>query len=484
MNVEVTSASKTAEPLSEAAAAIYVITRDDIARSGAMSIPEILRLAPNLEVFQLSPSNYVVTARGFNGDSQTESFSNKLLVLIDGRSVYSPLYSGVYWDAQDVMIQDIERVEVISGPGATLWGANAVNGVINIITRRTADTQGTLISLAEGNLERDAAARFGAVSGSDLTYRIYAKGFERDAFDTPAGASADDGWSKTQAGFRADWNPGPDALTVQGDVYRANERQPAGADVSIEGTNVLGRWHHTFDAYSAVEVQAYYDQTQRFTSGSAGIVLNTYDIELQDSFRLGSRHDIVWGAGERVNSYDITNTTSLLFLPEHRALNLTDVFAQDSVAVTRTLKLILGLKLENDPWSGTTPLPNARLSWKLTDKALLWSAVSRAIRSATPFEHERRGVFGPHTIFSGEPEFSPGEAHRLRARFPRPGRVVTVGLGLDVLQRVRRSAHHRHQSSHPDSVAMGERDAGRHLRRGDLGPLPGERRLAVGLRLR
>ena len=407
MNVEVTSATKTAEPLSDAAAAIYVISHDDIQRSGATSIPEILRLAPNLEVFQLSPSNYVVTARGFNGDSQDESFSNKLLVLIDGRSVYSPLYSGVYWDAQDVMIQDIERVEVISGPGATLWGANAVNGVINIITRRTADTQGALVSLAEGNLERDASARFGAQSGSDLTYRVYAKGFERDSLDASTGASADDGWSKTQGGFRADWSPGADALSVQGDVYRANEHQPAGADVSIEGTNVLGRWRHTFDAYSAVEVQAYYDQTQRFTSGSAGIVLNTYDIELQDSFRLGSRHDIVWGAGERVNSYDITNTASLLFLPEHRALNLSDVFAQDNVALTRTLKLILGLKLENDPWSGTTPLPNARLSWKLTDKVLLWSAVSRAIRSATPFEHDVAEYLGNTLFLAGNPDFRP-----------------------------------------------------------------------------
>src|SRR5580700_7636415 len=190
MDVEVTSASKTAEPLSDAAAAIYVITRDDIARSGAMSIPEILRLAPNLEVFQLSPSDYVVTARGFNGDSQTESFSNKLLVLIDGRSVYSPLYSGVYWDAQDVMIQDIERVEVISGPGATLWGANAVNGVINIITRRTADTQGGNVTLGGGNLEKNAAARFGGSVGDDTTYRVYAKGFERGALDLPNGPSA------------------------------------------------------------------------------------------------------------------------------------------------------------------------------------------------------------------------------------------------------------------------------------------------------
>jgi iron complex outermembrane receptor protein len=405
MNVEVTSASKTAEPLSAAAAAIYVITHDDIVRSGATSIPEILRLAPNLEVFQLSPSNYIITARGFNGNSADQSFSDKLLVLIDGRSVYSPLYSGVYWDAQDALIEDIERVEVISGPGATLWGANAVNGVINIITRRAGDTQGTLVSLAEGNLERDASARFGGAAGTDFTYRAYAKGFERDSLDTPAGTSADDGWFKTQAGFRTDWNLGADALTVQGDVYRGNETQPAGADVSIEGANVLGHWRHSFDTYSALDLQAYYDQSQRFTSGGAGFVLNTYDIELQDSFRIGSSNDFVWGAGERMNRYGITGTTSLVFLPDHRALNLTDVFAQDSIALARTLKLILGLKLENDPWSGTTPLPDARISWKLTDKALLWSAVSRAIRSATPFDRDVAEYLGGTLFLRGGADF-------------------------------------------------------------------------------
>jgi iron complex outermembrane recepter protein len=405
MDVEVTSASKTAEPLSEAAAAIYVITHDDIVGSGATSIPEILRLAPNLEVFQVSPSNYIITARGFSGNSADQSFSNKLLVLIDGRSVYSPLYSGVYWDAQDVMIEDIERVEVISGPGATLWGANAVNGVINIITRKSSDTQGALAALAAGNLEKDASARFGSRVDDDLTYRVYAKGFERDALDTPAGASADDGWFKTQAGFRTDWNPGADTLTVQGDLYRGNESQPGGADVSIEGANMLSRWQHAFDAHSAIDVQAFYDQTQRFTRDGGAFVLNTYDIELQDSFRLGSANDIVWGAGDRVSRYDITNTATLLFLPDRRTLNLSDVFAQDSIALARTLKLILGLKFEQDPWTGTTPLPNARLSWKLSDKALVWSAVSRAIRSATPFDRDVAEYLGSTLFLVGGSDF-------------------------------------------------------------------------------
>ena len=179
MNIEVTSVSKTATPLSTAPAAIYVITREDVMRSGATSIPEVLRLAPNLQVVQISASNYTITARGFSGNSSDQNFSDKLLVLIDGRSVYSPLYSGVYWDSQDVALADIERIEVISGPGATLWGANAVNGVINIITRSAADAQGGDVAVGGGNLEKNATARIGGSLGSNASFRIYAKGFER-----------------------------------------------------------------------------------------------------------------------------------------------------------------------------------------------------------------------------------------------------------------------------------------------------------------
>src|ERR1700692_3677855 len=197
MNIEVTSVPKPAAPLSTAPAAIYVITHEDVLRSGATSIPEVLRLAPNLQVVQISPSNYTITARGFGGNSADQNFSDKLLVLIDGRSVYSPLYSGVYWDAQDVLLDDIERIEVISGPGAALWGANAVNGVINIITRHSADTQGGYVAAGGGNLEKDAAARVGGSLSDDATYRVYVKGFERGSLDLPNGASADDGWSKT-----------------------------------------------------------------------------------------------------------------------------------------------------------------------------------------------------------------------------------------------------------------------------------------------
>jgi iron complex outermembrane recepter protein len=408
MNIEVTSVSKTAAPLSTAAAAIYVITHEDVVRSGATSIPEVLRLAPNLQVVQISASNYTITARGFSGNSSAQNFSDKLLVLIDGRSVYSPLYSGVYWDAQDVALDDIERIEVISGPGATLWGANAVNGVINIITRRSADTQGGDVDVGAGNLEKNATARIGGSLGDDATFRVYAKGFERASLDSPSGVSADDGWSKTQAGFRADWTPAANTVTVQGDAYRANENQSGTTDLSISGANLLARWQHQFAADSALQIQTYYDQTQRFNgSGGGAFVLNTYDLELQHSFALGTANSIVWGAGERVSRYGITNTQSLLFLPDQRTLSLANAFVQDVIALEPKLKLTLGAKLEDDPYSGVTPLPNARLSWSVTDTAFLWSAVSRAIRSPTPFDRDVVEYLGTTLFLTGGGEFKP-----------------------------------------------------------------------------
>jgi iron complex outermembrane recepter protein len=408
MNLEVTSASKTAEPLSEAPAAIFVITRDEILRSGAKSVPEMLRLAPNLQVMQLGASSYTITARGFSGNSADQNFSDKLLVLIDGRSVYSPLYSGVYWDAQDVIADDIERIEVISGPGATLWGANAVNGVINIITRQSADTQGGLVTASAGTLEKAGAAQFGGALTDTATYRVYAKGFERNSLNTPSGASADDGWSKAQAGFRADWHFAADSVALQGDLYRATEDQVGTADLSVVGANLLTRWQHALANGSALQIQAYYDETQRINgNGGGAFVVSTYDVEIQHSIRLGSSQDIVWGAGTRLSRYDITNTATFRFLPANRTLTLNNIFAQDSISLTPSLKLILGIKLEDDPYTGTTPLPNARLSWKLSETALVWSAVSRAIRSATPFDRDVAEYLGSTLFLIGGPQFKP-----------------------------------------------------------------------------
>ena len=406
-NVEVTSASKSTQLLSEAPAAIYVITHDDIVRSGAQSVPEVLRLAPNLQVTQLSANNYVVTARGFGGDPQAQNFANKLLVLIDGRSVYTPLYSGVYWDAQEVLLEDVARIEVISGPGATLWGANAMNGVINIITRTAAETQGSLAGAAGGNLERNIDARHGGQLNETTQYRIYTKLIDNSALELPDGTSAHDAWTKVQGGFRIDWARTADALTLQGDAYRATENQLDAGDVGIAGANMLTRWQHTTEG-SQLQVQAYVDQTQRRAPiGGDAFVLHTYDVEIQDALAAGPNQRVVVGAGERVNSYGITNSDSLLFVPPSRTLNLADVFAQDTISLGRPVKLTIGLKLEDDPYSGWTPLPDIRASWDVGDKTLLWAAVSRSIRSPTPFDDDVVEKSGGRVFLTGNAQFDP-----------------------------------------------------------------------------
>lgn len=224
-NVEVTSVSKAPEPLRSAPANVYVITHEDIMRSGATSLTEVLRLAPNLQVTQLTSSSYQLGAGGFGGHQESQNFANKLLILIDGRSVYSPLYGGVYADTLDVMLEDVDRIEVISGPGGTLWGANAMDGVINIITRPSYVTDGTLVSVGAGNQEQMASARYGDKIGDDGSYRFYGMTFHRGAEELADGSTAGDGWSKGQAGFRADWTLPQDVITFQGDAYRGNENQ-------------------------------------------------------------------------------------------------------------------------------------------------------------------------------------------------------------------------------------------------------------------
>jgi iron complex outermembrane receptor protein len=408
-NVQVTSVAKTPEPVSQAPAAVYVITHDAIIRSGAASLPEILRLAPNLQVFQTSASSYVITARGMNGNSAAQSFSDKLLVLIDGRSVYTPLYSGVYWDAQDVPPEDIERIEVISGPGATLWGANAVNGVINIITRKAADTQGGLVAAGGGNLQQSYALQYGGRLGADIAWRAYAKTFWDSDTRTAQGARGDDHWTRPQAGFRVDWAQSEhDSVTVQGDGYAGSHAQAGADDERISGGNVAGSWRHAWVDGSALQAQAYVDRTDRATLGGGGhFWLNTYDVDLQHSFDLADVNQIVWGGGFRINRYRITSNGSLLFLPPSRSLDLADLFVQDAVTLPRSVTLTGGVKLEDDPYAGMQVLPSARLAWRPSDQTLLWTAVSRAIRSPTPFDRDVVEKIGSVVFLTGGDNFKP-----------------------------------------------------------------------------
>ena len=401
-NVEVSSVSKSSEPLSDAAAAIYVISHDDIMRSGARSVPEMLRLAPNLEVAQLTPTSYAISARGFNvGDNA--ALSNKLLVLIDGRSVYTPMFGGVYWDMQEVPPEAVERIEVISGPGATLWGANAVNGVINIITRKSADLQGGSVGIGGGNLGWGADFRYGGRLAEDLTYAVHAEGSRFYSYKDPNGHDAHDGWTNPQGGFRVDWTPGGDAVSLEGNVADQSETP----DDFITGRNVTASWQHQMAGGASFQLLAYYDQIKRYPGeGQGGFSVDTYDVEAQENLALGSWNSVVWGIGERAFSYSIENT-ALQIVPDHNTLNIADIFAQDTMSLSNSVKLTLGVKVEDEPYTGVEALPDARLSWKATDSLLLWSAVSRAVRTPTPVDEDLREFVGPVDIIAGSHSFRP-----------------------------------------------------------------------------
>jgi iron complex outermembrane receptor protein len=432
-NLTVTSVSKRSEPLGAAASAIYVITHDDIARSGASSVPEMLRLAPNVQVTQTSASGYVITARGFNGNPGAQSFSNKLLVLIDGRSVYSPLFSGVYWDMQDVLPEDIERIEVISGPGATLWGANAVNGVINIITRHTSQTQGGLVDARVGDRGRQLGLRYGGKVSDALTWRIYGRGVADDSNLTATGAKAQDDWSRVQGGFRVDWAARPtDLVTLSGDAYRGSESQAGAGDENIAGRNLVARWNHTAATGAELQVEAYYDRAERATEGGGGkFKVNTYNIDVQDSFTLGERHQIVWGGGLRTSRYWISGTPTFFFTPGSGDLNLANLFAQDTITLAPTVRLTVGVKIEDDPYVDAEPLPNLRLAWTPNDALTLWGAVSKAVRSPTPFDRdvvEKLGPTAPPQLI-GDAAFQHEKltAYEAGARF-RPSSIATFSV--------------------------------------------------------
>ncbi len=365
-DIKVTSVSKQAEPLSQAPASLYVITHDQIVRSGALTIPEILRLAPNLQVYQQSPSKWVVTARGLNGWPFAQSFSNKLLVLLDGRTVYSPLFSGVYWDMQDVLPDDIDRIEVISGPGATLWGANAVNGVINIITRSAASSPGLYTAADAGPNEQVVGARFAGRAGHKLSYRAYARWIREDAFDLAAGGSAHDPWHRIGGGFRLDWTPGPnDLVTLQGDIFTGKEDQGVGAWEDVSGHDLVLRWNRDMGPDRHLQVQAFYDHARRATQPHNGhFFVDTYDLDLQDSLPIGSRNQVVLGGGARLSHYRIDGTSSFYFAPPSRNLFLANAFVQDTFDLSDFISLTAGLKAEKDPYVGTSLLPDVRIAIK------------------------------------------------------------------------------------------------------------------------
>lgn len=427
--VTIISVLKKPQKLSEATSAITVITNEDIRRSGATSIPELLRGVPGFQVAQIDSSTWAVSARGFNNRN-----ANKLLVLMDGRSLYTPLFSGVYWNVQDTLFEDIERIEVIRGPGSTLWGANAVNGVINIITKNAKHTQGGLVTSSLGDEEkRSGAFRYGSKLGEYAYSRIYLKYFEKDEFWKTSGAwhvpsiEEDDGWDSLRGGGRFDWSfPGGDLLTVQGDIYDGEDSEkivffdpnaPVMGDLdfvnNFSGGNMIVRWMHLFSDTSDMSLQLYYDRTkQERIEGIRSQYkerFDTFDVDFQHNFRLGNHQEIIWGLGYRFISdqfefirqeFDPNNgdpnkpffphgSEGPPLDPESRETHIVSAFFQDEISIIRDrFRLTVGSKFEHNDYTGFEVQPSIRMLWKASNIQNVWASVSRAVRTPSRSEYD------------------------------------------------------------------------------------------------
>lgn len=439
--VTVNSVSRRPGSVQQSATAVTVISQEEIRRSGATSIPEILRMVPGMDIAKVDSHQWAISTRGFN-----DLFANKLLVMMDGRSVYTSLFSGTFWDVQDVVLEDIERIEVIRGPGASLWGANAVNGVINILTKKAANTQGLLISEGAGDEELTSGAiRYGGKVGDYFHYRVFAKyssyddsaifgrGFPETLIRISAGGGTGsvgsaaspptmthDAWSLSHAGFRADWEPpGADRVTLQGDIYRGREQQfyqrltPVSFGSfyeqdtdTVSGGNVLAKWTHTFTNRSEFILQTYYDRSVRELA-VLGESRNTFDVDFQHQFAWGNRNTFVWGAGYRQISDNSKNTIEVALAPTSRTTNLTSAFAQDEIAlVEKKLALTLGSKFEHNDYTGDEIQPTARLLFTLNPRHTMWAAVSRAVRTPSRTDDDFRLTYPgvpTNVIFPGGP---------------------------------------------------------------------------------
>ena len=384
--LEVTSVSNKPEPVSKTAAAVHVVTADDLRRMGVLSIPEALRYIPGIEVARVDSRSYAITARGFNG-----TVANKLLVLMDGRSVYTPLYSGVFWDVQDALIEDIEQIEVIRGPGATVWGANAVNGVINIISKSAANTQGFLVTGGAGNVERGfGGARYGGTFGPRTFFRVYAKDYDRGPSLLPDGKEAGDASRMRQGGFRADWTPtASEGVTVQGDLYGSSIDRRNSDPAVLSGLNALAKWTRRFSEHSNLQLQIYYDRTKRDLPSTFGETLESYDLNLNHRFAPAARHDVVWGVGYRLTSDDARNSAALAFLPPRVDHQLYTGFIQDELTLAANrLFMTVGSKIEHNSYTGFEYQPGARIAWTPGPEHTIWGAVSRAVRAPSRIDRD------------------------------------------------------------------------------------------------
>jgi iron complex outermembrane receptor protein len=412
MNVQVYSAAKHTQRAAETPAAFTVISQEDIQRSGMTSIPDLLRLVPGLDVAQINSNQWAISSRGFN-----DLYSNKLQVLMDGRSVYTPLFSGVYWESIDYVLPDLDRIEVVRGPGATLWGANAVDGVINITSKSAKDTQGWLAEGIGSNEEQQGAVRYGGQLSSDTYFRVYTKYRRYDDYETANGDDANDNWQDVRGGFRIDkYASADDTLTLQGDVYNERVAQTLNYPVltppyiserrvsnNDDGGNVLGRWKHIISDTSDFSLQAYYDRIVR-DDVELGYALDTVDIDFQHRFALNERNELIWGGDVRFLADDISSTPRATFFPSRRDDYLVSAFVQDDLTVVPDrLHFIVGTKLEQNSYNGFEPEPSGRLLYTPNDRNTFWGAISRAERNPSRWEQDSRLLYSTTPTALGLP---------------------------------------------------------------------------------
>ena len=414
MDIEVSLVSKQPEKLTEAASAIQVITNDEIRRSGASTLPEALRLASNLQVAQVDSRTWAISARGLNS-----VLANKLLVMIDGRTVYTPLHAGVFWDIQNLVLDNVDRIEIISGPGGTLWGANAVNGVINIVTKGAETTQGAMVGAGGGTFLRDmGVARYGNRIGEHLFYRVSGQRFDENSTDSAlSGREGHVNWNMTQGALRTDWIPAEaERLTVLGNIYGGSIEQPNQDSTGINGQNVLARWSLGSSPESDLALQIYFDRNYRNIPRTGSEDLQTYDLDFHHRFPIGKRQSVLWGLGYRLSQDHVQDDTRFFtFMPADKTLQLFNGFAQDQIdLIENRLKLTLGTKIEHNDYSGFELLPSSRLAWTPDPYGTVWAAVSRAVRSPSRIDVD---FFAPNPAFlapstrrlSGGPEFGSEE---------------------------------------------------------------------------
>ena len=413
MDLEVSLTSRTEKRVFETPAAVFVLTAEDLRRSGATSLPEALRLVPGIEVARLDASKWGVAARGFNG-----RFANKLLVLIDGRAVYTPFYSGVMWEIRDVMLDEVERIEVIRGPGGTLWGANAVNGIINVVRAPAGDTPGTFVRVSAGDEERGRIeARHGSALGERTDLRVSGHGFAHDSFVDSVGADGQDDWHMGRVGFRLDRRLRRGTLAVHGDIYRGQRGQvyrfasltPPYIDLTQDDTKLSGGylqadWERDFVNGSQVRGQIYYDRTS-WSDVLIGEARDTWDVDLQQRLPAGQRHELVWGLGLRVSRDDIESTPNFALDPSSRVSPLYSAFLQDEIRLGPQWRLAVGTKVEHNDYTGVEMQPSVRLRW-LRGRQAAWAALSRAVRTPSRAEDDarlRNRTLPPNALFPDTP---------------------------------------------------------------------------------